>query len=103
MKSKIFTPLCIFLSSTDSQLKLWNVGKPYCLRSFKGHINEKNFVGLASNGDYIACGKCTCIFKQTLQRRVLAVFTAVCALGRQHHSLDAEDGVLFFSSHTGEN
>ncbi|TKC44009.1 hypothetical protein EI555_020358 [Monodon monoceros] len=42
--------------STDSQLKLWNVGKPYCLRSFKGHINEKNFVGLASNGDYIACG-----------------------------------------------
>ncbi|KAJ7421696.1 E3 ubiquitin-protein ligase RFWD2-like protein [Willisornis vidua] len=42
--------------STDSQLKLWNVGKPHCLRSFKGHINEKNFVGLASNGDYIACG-----------------------------------------------
>ncbi|KAB0342920.1 hypothetical protein FD754_019846 [Muntiacus muntjak] len=47
---------CVSLSSTDSQLKLWNVGKPYCLRSFKGHINEKNFVGLASNGDYIACG-----------------------------------------------
>lgn len=43
--------------STDSQLKLWNVGKPHCLRSFKGHINEKNFVGLASNGDYIACGE----------------------------------------------
>ncbi|CAG10910.1 unnamed protein product, partial [Tetraodon nigroviridis] len=42
--------------STDSQLKLWNVSKPHCLRSFKGHINEKNFVGLASNGDYIACG-----------------------------------------------
>lgn len=47
----------IVSASTDSQLKLWNVGKPYCLRSFKGHINEKNFVGLASNGDYIACGK----------------------------------------------
>ena len=46
----------IVSASTDSQLKLWNVGKPYCLRSFKGHINEKNFVGLASNGDYIACG-----------------------------------------------
>lgn len=44
-------------SSTDSQLKLWNVNKPHCLRSFKGHINEKNFVGLASNGDYVACGK----------------------------------------------
>lgn len=47
----------LIVRSTDSQLKLWNVGKPHCLRSFKGHINEKNFVGLASNGDYIACGK----------------------------------------------
>ncbi|XP_077581042.1 E3 ubiquitin-protein ligase COP1 [Stigmatopora nigra] len=46
----------IVSASTDSQLKLWNVNKPHCLRSFKGHINEKNFVGLASNGDYIACG-----------------------------------------------
>lgn len=44
-------------SSTDSQLKLWNVNKTHCLRSFKGHINEKNFVGLASNGDYVACGE----------------------------------------------
>lgn len=49
--------LGMFFRSTDSQLKLWNVGKPHCLRSFKGHINEKNFVGLASNGDYIACGE----------------------------------------------
>ncbi|XP_055722905.1 E3 ubiquitin-protein ligase COP1-like isoform X2 [Salvelinus fontinalis] len=46
----------IVSASTDSQLKLWNVNKPHCLRSFKGHINEKNFVGLASNGDYVACG-----------------------------------------------
>uniref|UniRef100_A0A8B9J6X3 COP1 E3 ubiquitin ligase n=1 Tax=Astyanax mexicanus TaxID=7994 RepID=A0A8B9J6X3_ASTMX len=45
----------IVSASTDSQLKLWNVNKPHCLRSFKGHINEKNFVGLASNGDYVAC------------------------------------------------
>ncbi|XP_067894107.1 E3 ubiquitin-protein ligase COP1 isoform X1 [Heterodontus francisci] len=46
----------IVSASTDSQLKLWSVNRPHCLRSFKGHINEKNFVGLASNGDYIACG-----------------------------------------------
>lgn len=47
----------IISASTDSQLKLWNVNKPpYCLRSFVGHINEKNFVGLATDGDYIACG-----------------------------------------------
>lgn len=43
-------------ASTDSQLKMWNVTTPYCLRSFVGHINEKNFVGLATDGDYIACG-----------------------------------------------
>lgn len=47
----------IISASTDSQLKLWNVNQPpYSLRSFSGHINEKNFVGLATDGDYIACG-----------------------------------------------
>lgn len=42
--------------STDSQLKLWDISKQQCLRTFKGHMNEKNFVGLATNGDYVACG-----------------------------------------------
>ncbi|XP_025828996.1 E3 ubiquitin-protein ligase COP1-like isoform X1 [Agrilus planipennis] len=46
----------IVSASTDSQLKLWNINTPYCLRSFVGHINEKNFVGLATDGDYVACG-----------------------------------------------
>lgn len=47
----------IISASTDSQLKLWNINQPpYSLRSFVGHINEKNFVGLATDGDYIACG-----------------------------------------------
>lgn len=47
----------IISASTDSQLKLWNVNAaPYSLRSFVGHVNEKNFVGLATDGDYIACG-----------------------------------------------
>lgn len=46
----------IVSASTDSQLKMWNVNMPYCLRSFVGHINEKNFVGLATDGDYVACG-----------------------------------------------
>lgn len=43
-------------ASTDSQLKMWNINNPHCLRSFVGHINEKNFVGLATDGDYVACG-----------------------------------------------
>ena len=42
--------------STDSQLKLWDVNNAQCLRTYTGHSNEKNFVGLATNGDYIACG-----------------------------------------------
>lgn len=46
----------IVSASTDSQLKMWNVNQPHCLRSFVGHINEKNFVGLATDGDYVACG-----------------------------------------------
>jgi len=43
-------------ASTDSQLKLWNVNNKHCLRSFVGHVNEKSFVGLATNGDYVTCG-----------------------------------------------
>jgi E3 ubiquitin-protein ligase RFWD2 len=59
----------IVSASTDSQLKMWSVGMiggssgskvsgtaPSCLRSFIGHVNEKNFVGLATDGDYVACG-----------------------------------------------
>ena len=46
----------IVSASTDSQLKMWSINKPYCLRSFVGHINEKNFVGLATDGDYVTCG-----------------------------------------------
>jgi hypothetical protein len=26
------------------------------LRTYKGHVNEKNFVGLSVNSEYIACG-----------------------------------------------
>lgn len=47
----------IISASTDSQLKLWNVNTPpFSNRSFVGHINEKNFVGLATDDDYVACG-----------------------------------------------
>lgn len=46
----------IVSASTDSQLKMWNVNSPRCVRSFVGHVNEKNFVGLATDGEYVACG-----------------------------------------------
>lgn len=43
-------------ASTDSNLKLWCLDDSNCIRSFTGHVNEKNFVGLATDGNYIACG-----------------------------------------------
>jgi len=51
-------------ASTDSTLKLWSInqslqsGTSKLLRTFSGHTNEKNFVGLSVNcdGDLIACG-----------------------------------------------
>jgi E3 ubiquitin-protein ligase RFWD2 len=46
----------IVSASTDSQLKMWTINNPNCLRSFLGHVNEKNFVGLATDGDYVGCG-----------------------------------------------
>lgn len=53
---KFFNSTDIISASTDSQLKLWNVNQKNCIRSFTGHINEKNFVGLATDGDYMTCG-----------------------------------------------
>lgn len=45
-------------ASTDSHLKLWNLDESQmnCTRTFSGHTNEKNFVGLATDGNYLACG-----------------------------------------------
>jgi E3 ubiquitin-protein ligase RFWD2 len=46
----------IVSASTDSQLRLWRVTEGQCLRTYRGHVNEKNFVGLAVSGGYIVCG-----------------------------------------------
>ncbi|KAG5516365.1 hypothetical protein RHGRI_037174 [Rhododendron griersonianum] len=43
-------------ASTDSTLRLWDVKENLPLRTFRGHSNEKNFVGLTVNSEYIACG-----------------------------------------------
>ncbi|XVF27967.1 hypothetical protein REPUB_Repub14bG0154900 [Reevesia pubescens] len=43
-------------ASTDSTLRLWDVKENLLLRTFRGHTNEKNFVGLTVNSEYIACG-----------------------------------------------
>ena len=43
-------------SSLDSELKLWNVESGQCIRTYKGHTNETNRVGLTVNKNFIACG-----------------------------------------------
>ncbi|CAO3567260.1 unnamed protein product [Mortierella alpina] len=43
-------------ASTDSTLKLWNTLRMNCARTYTGHMNEKNFVGLSASGDWISCG-----------------------------------------------
>jgi E3 ubiquitin-protein ligase RFWD2 len=49
-------------ASTDCSLKLWSLkdaqAQGVAARSYTGHINEKNFVGLSvnSDGDFISCG-----------------------------------------------
>ncbi|XP_010270052.1 PREDICTED: E3 ubiquitin-protein ligase COP1 [Nelumbo nucifera] len=43
-------------ASTDSTLRLWDVKENLLVRTFRGHTNEKNFVGLTVNSEYIACG-----------------------------------------------
>lgn len=46
----------VVTSSTDGQLKLWSISKNVCLKTYKGHVNDENFLGLASDGDYFCCG-----------------------------------------------
>lgn len=43
-------------ASTDSTLRLWNTLDLEPVRTYSGHVNEKNFVGLSLGGTFIACG-----------------------------------------------
>eukprot|EP00871_Galdieria_phlegrea_P004767 jgi/Galph1/5291/GphlegSOOS_G3993.1 len=43
-------------ASTDGTLKLWDLSQSTAQRTFQGHQNEKNFVGLSVTKNYIACG-----------------------------------------------
>lgn len=43
-------------ASVDSTIKLWDLDTMSLTRTFSGHANDKNFVGLSVTSDYIACG-----------------------------------------------
>ena len=44
-------------ASTDSHLKMWRLNEGQCIRSFTGHTNEKNFVGLDTHDGFIMTGQ----------------------------------------------
>ncbi|KAF7278277.1 E3 ubiquitin-protein ligase COP1-like isoform X1 [Rhynchophorus ferrugineus] len=75
----------IVSASTDSQLKMWNIQTPHCLRSFEGHVNEKNFVGLATDGNFIACGS---------ENNALFVYYKGLSKKLFNHKFDTVEGVL---------
>ncbi|KAJ1954580.1 hypothetical protein EC988_002355 [Linderina pennispora] len=55
--TRFLSPDEIVSASTDSSLKLWSLRSQECVRTFTGHANEKNFVGLTtSGGEWISCG-----------------------------------------------
>ncbi|XP_073964396.1 E3 ubiquitin-protein ligase COP1-like [Choristoneura fumiferana] len=74
-------------ASTDSALKMWRVESPRCVRSFTGHANEKNFVGLATeaSGRYVACGS---------ENNALYVYYAGLSKPLLAHRFDAVRGFL---------
>lgn len=96
-------------ASTDSQLKLWNVEKPsHCVRSFEGHLNEKNFVGLATDNDYIACGSennSLYIYYKGLTKQVLAFHfdTVRSVLEKDKKEDDSNEFVSAVCWRTGSN
>ena len=53
---RYLSPRELVSASTDSTLRMWDVQAHRDLRTFSGHMNEKNFVGLSVDGDFTACG-----------------------------------------------
>lgn len=44
----------LLTASTDNTIKQWRGQE--CIRTHRGHLHEKNFVGLATHNDWFACG-----------------------------------------------
>lgn len=98
----------IVSAGTDGQLKLWDISKGSsnaCSRTFYGHINEKNFVGLATNGDYIACGSednsLTVYFKDVSKKLFSYKFgshDAEMGLSSNYEPVNLSDGNEFVSA-----
>lgn len=85
-------------ASTDSTLKQWCTKDLQCKRTYTGHTNEKNFVGLSTSNDFIACGSennaVYCYYKSLSKPVICHKFTKE----RTTDADDAEDTANFVSS-----
>ena len=54
---KFLVTMVLLGRSTDSEMKLWDVNTNRCLKTYHGHKNDKNSVGLTVNGNHIVCGR----------------------------------------------
>ncbi|KAK2992214.1 hypothetical protein RJ640_005701 [Escallonia rubra] len=83
-------------ASTDSTLRLWDVKENLPLRTFRGHKNEKNFVGLTVNSDYIACGSET--NEVFVYHKAISRPAAWHRFGSDSDEADDDGGSYFISS-----
>lgn len=59
-------------STVNSTLSLWSWEPMERLRTLSGHVNVRNFVGMETSGDYVACGS------ETSQVPPLPTFLRCC-------------------------
>lgn len=53
---KFMSPTELVSASVDSTIMLWDLKSMTLARTFSGHKNNKNFVGLSVTKDFLACG-----------------------------------------------
>ncbi|KAK8618268.1 hypothetical protein V6N13_132268 [Hibiscus sabdariffa] len=83
-------------ASTDNTLRLWDVKENSLLRTFRGHKNERNFVGLTANSDYIACGSET--NEVFVYQKAISKPAAWYSFGSDMANVDEDAGSYFISA-----
>ncbi|EFJ35654.1 hypothetical protein SELMODRAFT_141846 [Selaginella moellendorffii] len=87
---KFITPEELVSASTDSTLRIWNVRTNTPIRTLTGHINERNFVGLSGNSDYVTCGSET--------NEVFVYHKAISRPATRHRFGSLDDSLHFISA-----
>ncbi|KAF5474891.1 hypothetical protein F2P56_006744 [Juglans regia] len=87
-------------ASIDSTLRLWDVKKNLPLHTYRSHTNEKNFVGLTANSQFICCGSETnqvFVYHKAISRP-MAWHKLGSPEGDDGEGVDDDDGSYFISA-----